>query len=370
MQINTMYQAMVEVTQLAAAANGAQGASSEGDSFDAMLQEQAQGAQQKPAEKAPAKKEPGKAQEKPAAEDKAQEGEPTAEGYAVAASLVTSQPVIVLETPKPQAEVSLAAPVEGAAEVDVPVLETATPVVQQAPEAMPQQEAPVEAVETGFAQEMAPAAAEEAQPELDAQAQPQDTAPVQVRKADAPQDAPETEVTVKDVEVEAQPVFRQETAVPVKVAENYEPLEPEAEDGLPQLAQRVAQMDQLGDSYVEIALSPENLGTMTIQMTRLEDGTLHIVLGAVSEKATALLQQHSAGLQHLLAMNNPGEVHVQVQEPAAQEHAANQNQQGLNPDGQNQQPQQQRQQEKRHSEATDFVQQLRLGLVGREEDAE
>ena len=383
MQINTMYQAMLEIGQ-ALPGKGAEPTGREEDlQFDAMLQEQAQASQ------APRKdKEGPAAQQKPKGEDPQQPAEeetmPTQAGYAVAASLVTSQPVVNLMVENQGAQIPVALDPVGTVQEEAAVLpgqpvviqeEADVPVLQEGVTASGIQEQPQAPVEAAHELELEPEAGQQAapveanlsqeQPELEVEPQRQEAPRAErvIHREEAPvQEEQPQEAEAQGTEVQARPMFQREDAVPVKVAEPYEPVEPETVEAPQQLADRLTQMLEQGESRVEIALSPENLGRMTVEITRTGDGALHVVLGAASEKVTALLQQNSSNLHSLLAANNQGEVHIQVQQ---EQPAQEQPNPFMNPDeGRGQQQQQQHKPQQQPSE--DFVQQLRLGLVDRD----
>ena len=86
---------------------------------------------------------------------------------------------------------------------------------------------------------------------------------------------------------------------------------------------------------------------------------------AATEKTASILQRHSANLQELMNIHTQSPVQVEVQQPREQEHSS----QFLNPDGHNQHQEQHKQQQSRRHQnnTTDFLQQLRLGLIGLEE---
>ncbi len=175
------------------------------------------------------------------------------------------------------------------------------------------------------------------------------------------------EVSEEDtVEVpEEAPVFGEVEAAPVKVAEApVKPMELEAQDALEQLSERIEIPQEEGTSTAVIELAPESLGKLTVQITRSADGTLSVLFHASTSKAAEVLEQHSSGLQNMLALKNDAEVRIEVR--GGEENR----QQFLDPNGRNnQQGQQQNQQQQEHGEpqkehrVTDFIQQLRLGLV-------
>ena len=104
----------------------------------------------------------------------------------------------------------------------------------------------------------------------------------------------------------------------------------------------------------------DTLGKLSVELTQGKDGVLHIVFHAENEQAMKLLQEHSATLVSMLHGSHSGEIQVEVPRP----------QQGEQPWQQpEQQPGQQHgrnpQEQGRQRQSTeDFLQQLRLGLLG------
>ena len=176
----------------------------------------------------------------------------------------------------------------------------------------------------------------------------------------------ETEETVEVEEVVVeQPLFANVETAPVKVAE------PEAEEPVdltqPRDVERMAAkietliVNQHGESRVEFSLIPENLGKITVEILRTQDGALHISLAATTTRAAELLGRNTGNLQHLLGADVRPAVDVQVR--TTEDEAVRQL---LNPDGQQEQQRQQQQRKRKDEEkggAQDFIQQLRLGLV-------
>ncbi len=377
MQVNSLFQGMLGIGTAGNAQGTAQGMSPEevAQQFEDMLVEQSQQNRQ---EKSASKKEPAKAEQKPQQGQEAPKQEETAseEGLEVAASLVTAQPVVffdVVNAESGEQVVQVVDPMAGMAE-QAPVVqeEVLAPVEEQAQQPVEIQEADAApAAEAGFQEEMQQVPTVEEQPEAPEvqveTAEPQEKAVerVSVEKAEETAEEPAVDdVRVEDVEIESEPVYHREEAVPVKVGENYEPVAPEEADAPKQVMDRLVQMLEQGDTRVQIALSPENLGNMTIEITRMQDGALHVVLGAVSQKATTLLQQNSANLHTLLAAHNEGEVRIEVQQQEPQQ----QLNQFLNPDEQGKQQPQQQHKPQQQAETEDFVQQLKLGLVEKDEE--
>ena len=166
---------------------------------------------------------------------------------------------------------------------------------------------------------------------------------------------------------QAAPLFAHVDAPVVKVAEASHPIPLEAEDGVEQLGEELGGIlvNSADANRVEVTLTPEHLGRLTIEISRGENGALSIVLHASTERAANLLERGALSLQSMLASNTRSDVQVEVR-PAEESQ-----QQFLNPDGQNGQEQQQQQQQhngRRHEQqsAQDFLQQLRLGLVDTE----
>lgn len=162
-----------------------------------------------------------------------------------------------------------------------------------------------------------------------------------------------------------QPLFKDVEAPPVKVGENFQldTQQPEMDD---HLADAIRFAAQQGLRQMEIKLSPENLGNLTIKLTQAADGTLQVVLHAANLKAANLLNQHLDNLNAALQGYSQNEVRVEVQRNEDSQQSQQQQQQ-TDPNGHNQQRQQeQRQQEQEHS--GDFVQRLRLGLFGQDDN--
>ena len=159
-----------------------------------------------------------------------------------------------------------------------------------------------------------------------------------------------------------QPVFHDVKAAPVKVGENFQ-LDTQDPDMDANLADTIRLAARDGLQQIEIKLSPESLGSLTIKLTQTADGTLNVVLHAANARAASLLNQHLGDLNTALqGHGQSSEVRVEVQRGEDGQQA----QQQTDPNGHNrQQQQQQHRQESEHSE--DFAQRLRLGLFGTEE---
>ena len=167
------------------------------------------------------------------------------------------------------------------------------------------------------------------------------------------------------VTVTREPLFKDVKAAPVKVGENFQ-LDTEQPDMDVNLANTIRYAAEQGLRQIEIKLSPENLGEVTIKLTQGIDGNLQVVLHATNAKAANLLTQHLDGLNAALqGYGQNSEVRVEVQRGEDSQQAQQQQHQQTDPNGHNQQQQQQHRQEERHSQ--DFVQRLRLGLYGLED---
>lgn len=167
------------------------------------------------------------------------------------------------------------------------------------------------------------------------------------------------EMEILDVEQGPQQIFHDVKAVPVKVGET-ENTEQAGPDVAQQVDARIAQALQQGESMVRVQLTPENLGTVTVEISRNADGILRIALSAHSSETRGLLERHAADLQGLVSSRTQQEVQVDVQRgQESQQHQ--QNYDGHNGHAQNGQEHRRRQHE--HTSPQDFIQQLRLGLI-------
>lgn len=185
---------------------------------------------------------------------------------------------------------------------------------------------------------------------------------------------PSMELTVKtddrdesgleaEVMTTGQPLFKDVKAAPVKVGENFQ-LDTRQADMDEQLADAVRFAAQQGLRQIEIRLSPENLGNLTVKLTQAADGTLQVVFHAANTRAANLLNQHLDGLHAALqGYDQHSEVRVEVQRGEDSQQAQHQ----ADPNGHNQQSQQQQQQHREEQHDGDFLQKLRLGLYGLED---
>ena len=277
---------------------------------------------------------------KPAAE------QPADEKYAIAAALMyqampnpraaTVQTEEVVATEAPQMQQLAAEPELAEAEtetVEVPVEQTADVTRTVRTDAQP--------------------AAQETRAEIET---PRIT-DVDASEETSDEDNAETAQTMQEA-----PLFEHVEAPVVKVAEVSRPIPLEAENGVEQLGNELNLVVNSADANrIEVTLTPENLGKLTVEITRGSDGTLSVVLHTTTERAANLLDRGADGLRQMLAANSEREVQVQVRGSEETQ------QQFLNPDGQNDQENRQQQQQNRRRDeqrnTQDFLQQLRLGLV-------
>jgi len=186
---------------------------------------------------------------------------------------------------------------------------------------------------------------------------PADAGETAGRPAGGEQELPELDSV--QTEGAAQPLFDRTEHMPVKVGE-ADTLDATEPDFAPRLAKAITEAEQEGARHVELKLAPEHLGKLSVELTQGKDGVLHIVFHAENEQAMKLLQEHSATLVSMLHASHSGEIQVEVPRP----------QQGEQPWQQpEQQPGQQHgrnpQEQGRQRQSTeDFLQQLRLGLLG------
>ena len=164
-----------------------------------------------------------------------------------------------------------------------------------------------------------------------------------------------------------QPLFKDVKAAPIKVGDNFQ-LDTRQPDMEAKLADTIRFAAQQGLRQIEIRLSPENLGALTIRLTQSADGALQVVLRTGTVKAANLLSQHMDGLNAALqGYGQNSEVRVEVQRSEDSQQAQQQQQQQTDPNGHNRQSRQQQRQPQEESHSGDFLQKLRLGLFGTED---
>lgn len=176
------------------------------------------------------------------------------------------------------------------------------------------------------------------------------------------------EVEVTDVETGPEAIFRNVREVMVKVGEApAAEASSETANVEEQITGKLTEALKLGESKVEIQLTPESLGSVKVELTRSADGTLSVILSAENSRTGNLLEKHSNALQNLL-MNN-GQERVQVEVHNAQESQQHQQHDFADGHNGNQEGRQQEQQDREQPNAQDFLQQLRLGLVSMDAEA-
>ena len=278
--------------------------------------------------------------------------------------------------------VAVAAPIEAipeeaveetamATDGQLPTLDTTVETAVQTDTAPKGEEQPQE--EITFQQAVDKAEAKPVEAEVKPEEAPErvEAEAVEVRHSEAPQDV-EGEVQEKapeeipDEAVAQEPVFQEVETAPVKVGETYEPVDTQEPDMEAKLADTIRTAVQSGAEKVEIRLMPENLGRLTIEMTRDSSGALQVVLHASNSRAAGVLNEHLDGLR--TALQNYGQQEVRVEVQRGEESQRQQAFQNADPDGRGQRHQQQQRQEEQHQEhSEDFLQKLRLGLFGTEE---
>jgi flagellar hook-length control protein FliK len=156
----------------------------------------------------------------------------------------------------------------------------------------------------------------------------------------------------------SKPLFQSSENLPVKVGETPT-LHTDSPDFTQQLGKQLNQTLAQGAQKIALQLSPEHLGTMLVEFTRSQDGTLRVVLQASNPQAASLLNQHTAGLSTLLQSSTQVPVYVEVQQQQDASQSDQQNQQQNHGQGNQQDARHQRQQQQNQ----DFLEQLRLGMV-------
>ncbi len=348
--------------------------------FEDMLVQQSKSQQEnsRPQKKTEDKEAPEKPEQKSTQEDEAAE-----KGGELAATLVTSQPVVPI-TVFEEAEVKVAedgtvilepVSMEGVA-VEQPA-EGIVEAVEVQPEEAAQQEQPVEGqfqeaagtvVEAPKEEQPKAVEGQKVQPETVAEGR--DKPEVTVQKAQ-PDSKPQDEEMDSNVEQESQPVFQDVKAVPVKVGDAHlvhfvqEPVEPENSQ---QLAGLLSRAMQEGADMVLVQLNPIELGSVTIELSRTAAGELTIVMNPDNARAANILNAHAENLIASLAEKGENVVSVHVNMPEDTENAGMM----MDPDGhngQNREDEDDEKKKKRESRtegvsAADFLSQLRLGLIG------
>ena len=189
-----------------------------------------------------------------------------------------------------------------------------------------------------------------------------DSAVKAVRPEDAEQnDADSLLVEITDAQQAPQPVFHDVKAAPVKVGEVEHAPETQETNVAQQVDAGVAQALEKGESMVRIQLSPENLGSVTVEISRSAEGIIRVALNAHSGETRSLLERHAGELQGLLSSRAQQSVEVSVQRQQESQQNQNHNYDGHN--GHAQDGEQRHQRRQKQDDSVDFIHQLRLGLI-------
>ena len=387
-QTDLLFQMMQMANQFAQSTLPAVGTGSEtGKSdFQSLLEDKRAESGQTPErpakeEDAPAKPEDGQTQkpEDGQTAEQPQGQEPAVEAWKLGllayAGQLNIQPEVTAEVPvEGQAAHLVAAVPEGEAAQAAPVAQAATeqaaavPVQteQAAQTAMPVQADEAQAGQPQTVETRIPEAAETVQPETAVRQAPEASAGRDARPQGGTEEQPapgEDGRPQAELQVDGwqQPLFREVEHMPVKVGDTTA-LDTTAPQFDNQLADTLDTALADGVQRLELKLTPENLGTVVVEMTRNPDGALHIVLRAETEQAARLLNDHSHSLGMLLQNSAQGEVRVEVPQPQQSEQQPwkQPDQNGGQQQGGDSQPQRQHREEQN---TDDFLSQLRLGLL-------
>ncbi len=176
-----------------------------------------------------------------------------------------------------------------------------------------------------------------------------------------PQDTDnDTQVELIDVDQGPRQIFHDVKAAPIKVGEAPEM---EQADPIQQIDTQLAQALQKGESVVRIQLTPENLGEVTVEISRSAEGVLRVALSASSADTRSLLERHAGDLQGMLSGRTEQSVEVSVQRQQESQQDQNQQHSYDGHNGSAQDGQDRRRQQREHTTPEDFMQQLRLGLI-------
>ena len=387
-QTDLLFQMMQMANQFAQSTLPAVGTGSEtGKSdFQSLLEDKRAESGQTPErpakeEDAPAKPEDGQTQkpEDGQTAEQPQGQEPAVEAWKLGllayAGQLNIQPEVTAEVPvEGQAAHLVAAVPEGEAAQAAPVAQAATeqaaavPVQteQAAQTAMPVQADEAQAGQPQTVETRILEAAETVQPETAVRQAPEASAGRDARPQGGTEEQPapgEDGRPQAELQVDGwqQPLFREVEHMPVKVGDTTA-LDTTAPQFDNQLADTLDTALADGVQRLELKLTPENLGTVVVEMTRNPDGALHIVLRAETEQAARLLNDHSHSLGMLLQNSAQGEVRVEVPQPQQSEQQPwkQPDQNGGQQQGGEGQPQRQHREER---STDDFLSQLRLGLL-------
>ena len=180
--------------------------------------------------------------------------------------------------------------------------------------------------------------------------------------------APEIDIeeTGGEAVAEEVPLFDGVEAAPIKVAEA--PARAEQSEAVEQqVTTKLADLLENGETKVQIQLEPVELGKLTIELTRSEDGTLSVLLDAEKAQTRGLLEKHMGTLQEALTERGQKVAQITVERGDEAQRQENQQRDDFN-DGRSGQQQQEQQRRDERREGLDFLQQLRLGLIPLEDE--
>ncbi len=353
--------------------------SQEGKDFDSMVRQKYQesGKGEETGESEAAAQETG-----PRAEQgqSSEEEQPNSAQQLLAAAMVLQQPVVPAEEPVRAEETAIQA-VPAAAEGAV-----LSPELQAAQLRQPQQQETSDNTQTRTGQPQAAAVPEQQPQQMEVQVAasqpseepvPQETAVVQEvvtdtetraeRTVRTPEDAGRTEEAPKEAPVLRTPAETAPEAPKTPAAETVPEgtVELEAPKGPETLAQTMQNVLDRGGSECVILLEPKELGMIQVTFTREKDGALRILIETSNPRTQTLLEKHMTNLQNTLAENLREDVDVRVE----QRHTDKLFQDLWEGHQQRQQDREQRREHEK-KEVDDFIQRLRLGLTGLEDEDE
>ena len=376
MRMDQLINTLLANTQMPQAAPAAQkNGSSQTDGFQKLLEQKADAQTNTESKKADEKSQDSAQStqnaEKPQEEQETRQpatpknGRELEEQMTLAAMAMLQNPVVTAEELELAPEVQVEVSVDAAAPIlEETVLEPEQQLV--APKAEVTAQIPVEEAETPAAEQ---AAAEELPQAIEApeaaEKTEERTVEVKVEHGGARREAAEVSEDRTDAgetpelqgaEVET-PVFEKVEAVPVKVGEAPKAAQA-AQPMEEQIAPKVTEALQNGETRVELQLAPENLGKVTVEMTMSKDGGLVVQIHAENRETQNLLSKNSGNLAELLGREAKQEVRVEVprQEESQRQDLYDQQQE-------RHQRQQQEQRRQQAASGEDFLQQLRLGLI-------
>ncbi len=170
--------------------------------------------------------------------------------------------------------------------------------------------------------------------------------------------------TDESVTVEAgaeTPVFRNVREIPLKVGEapaSEEMVNTKSVES--QIGEKLSEAVQLGETRVELQLTPEHLGRVQVEMTWNAEGALRVTIQAENSQTRSILERDTTNLLMALNRHTGEEVQVVVTAQSQESQSQQFQQEHHNGDGRQNQQQNQRNHDR---DGQDFLQQLRLGLI-------